>query len=92
MDDCLWQSDTYLGCHDTLDATNKNIYGYILWNTDNHQLEGFHVFAKDSQVGHRSKMKEVRTQRQSCFLCSRPQPYSGLDVIVKIPGSLHLPS
>ena len=35
--------------------TNKNICGYIVWNTDNHQLSDFDTLAKDSEVGQRSQ-------------------------------------
>ena len=34
-----YQFDTYLGCYAILAITNKSIYGYILRNMDNHQLE-----------------------------------------------------
>lgn len=34
------QFDIYLGCHAILAVTNKYIYGYILRNIGNHQLEG----------------------------------------------------
>ena len=43
--------DTDLSCHTILVFTSKNIYGYIVRKTDNHQLEGFGMFAKDSEIG-----------------------------------------
>lgn len=32
---------------------NKSIYGYLLRNTDNHELESFAMLPKDSEVGQR---------------------------------------
>lgn len=56
------QFDIYLGCHVILAVTNKNTYGYILRNTDNHKLESFDILVKDSKVGkrsqHETKMKQ----------------------------------
>ena len=45
------QSDIYLSCHAILAIANKSIYGYILKNTDNYQLESSDRLAKDSEVG-----------------------------------------
>lgn len=45
-----YQFAVNLGCHAIPTVANKNIYGYILRNTDNHQLESFDMLAKDSEV------------------------------------------
>lgn len=37
---------------------NKNIYGYILRDADNHQLESFDMLAKDGEAGQRSRGKQ----------------------------------
>lgn len=37
-----------------LAVANKNIYGYILRDADNHQLESFDMLAKDGEAGQRS--------------------------------------
>lgn len=50
-----FQSDIYLGGQAIPAITNKNIYGYILRNTDYHQLEGCDMLAKDSEVDQRSQ-------------------------------------
>lgn len=42
-----YQFDICLGCHACPAITNKNSYGYILRNTDSHQLESFDIFAKN---------------------------------------------
>ena len=49
------QFDIYLHCHGMPAVTNKNIYGYILRNTDNHELESFEIPAKVSEVHQRSQ-------------------------------------
>lgn len=51
------QFDICLGCHGILAITNKNICGYSLRNIDIHQLEGFDLLAKDSEVNHSMKLK-----------------------------------
>lgn len=38
-------------------VANKNIYGYILRDADNHQLESFDMLAKDGEAGQRSRGK-----------------------------------
>ena len=48
------QFDVYLGCHAILAITNKNIYGYFLWNIDPRRLEGSDMLAKDNEAGERS--------------------------------------
>lgn len=51
------QFDICLGCHGILAINNKNICGYSLRNIDIHQLEGFDLLAKDSEVNHSMKLK-----------------------------------
>lgn len=65
----------YLGCHDIPAITIKNIYGYILRKTSNHQLENLDMLHKDSEVG---------TQRWTWF-CSHlyaQVPWCSLRVLV----------
>lgn len=65
-----YQFNIYLGCHTILAVADRNMYGYILRNTDNYQLESFDMLAKDSEIGqwsrHENEMKP-RTQRLSWF-------------------------
>lgn len=56
------QFDIYLGCHAILAVANKNIYGYILRNTDNHQVEDFAMVAKDSEVGQRPQHEPLKVE------------------------------
>lgn len=60
--------DIYLCCHanSAWPVTTKNFCGYILGNTGNHQLAGFDMLAKDSEVGHSMKLKkEVKSSHRS---------------------------
>lgn len=46
-----YQFDIYLGFHAFPVVANKNTYGYILRDTNNHQLTDFDMFARDCEVG-----------------------------------------
>lgn len=50
-----YQFDIYLGCHAILAVANKSICGCILRNTENNQIGGIDVLAKDSEVGQKSQ-------------------------------------
>lgn len=52
-----YQFDIYFGCHDTSAIIHKNIHGYILKNTDNHQLEISDIITKDCEVDQRPQHK-----------------------------------
>lgn len=57
---CYHQSDIYLSCHAILAVANKSIYGYILRNMDNHQLQSLDMLAKDSEVGKKKLKTEMK--------------------------------
>lgn len=44
-------------------VTNKNIYGCLLRNTDNHELKSFDMLPKDSEVGQKSQHEKNLGQR-----------------------------
>lgn len=46
-----YQFDIYLRCHAIPAIANKNIYGYILRNTENHPMEGIDMSSEDNEVG-----------------------------------------
>lgn len=57
-----YQFDIYLGCHAIPAVANKNIYGYILRNTDNHQVEDLAMVAEDSEVGQRPQHEPLKVE------------------------------
>lgn len=59
------QFDIYHGCHAILAITTKIFMAIFLWNTDNHQLEGFVMLAEGSEVGQRSQHERNPGQRWS---------------------------
>lgn len=62
-----YQFDIYLGFHVIPVVANKNTYGYILRNTNNHQLMDFDCLLRTVKLvkGHSRKLKnEMESETQ----------------------------
>lgn len=65
-----YQFDIYLGCHAISTIANKNIYGCILRNAENHQIEGIDMLSEDNEVGQRSQHENLSAVHSNELACS----------------------
>lgn len=65
------QFDIYNGCHAILAITTKIFMAVFLWNTVNHQLEGFDMLAEGSKVWSKvTAWKKSRTEMELVLFIS----------------------